>query len=178
MEESLVEPSDDFGGFPEQVREDVDGLIWLGYLEDSFDFCGHDFVIRTLRGDEELNAGLVCKEYTDQIGQDRAYVWATISLALVSVDGDENFCPPTTRDKKDYARARFNYCTSKWFWELGLAIFRHYSNLQVRQADAMKAVEDLSSGSRGISSPSPDSLIDRATSPPGPIEDIRDLLDD
>jgi hypothetical protein len=27
-------------GFPDEVVEDVDGLLWLGHLEDSFEFCG------------------------------------------------------------------------------------------------------------------------------------------
>lgn len=164
MEESLVEPSDDFGGFPDQVREDVDGLIWLGYLEDSFDFCGHDFVIRTLRGDEELNAGLVCKEYTDQIGQDRAYVWATISLALVSVDGDENFCPPIGPDVRKHATAKFRYMTENWYWPIGEFLFGEYVELVQRQTEALEALEDLSPRSRQTSKPTPDSSNEQGDS--------------
>jgi hypothetical protein len=59
--EGLQQPDDEptsIEDFPPEIREDVEGLLWLGYLEDSFDFCGHQFVIRTLRGDEELLAGL------------------------------------------------------------------------------------------------------------------------
>jgi hypothetical protein len=93
--------------FPDDVVEDVEGLLWLGYLEDTVEFCGHEFVIRTLRLEEEILAGLVTKEYVETLAQAKAWIAAQVGLALVSVDGDENFCPPAGPGSKDYARARF-----------------------------------------------------------------------
>ena len=86
--------------FPDEVNEDVDGLIWLGYLEDVVDYCGHEFVIRTLRSEEQLLASLVTKEYTDTLGQAKAWVAAHVGLALVSIDGDEDLCPKASFNKK------------------------------------------------------------------------------
>src|SRR4051812_11796329 len=106
MESQVTNP---LGGFPEDVYDDVVGLMWLGYLEDSFSYGGHEFIIRTLRGDEDLLIGLVTKDYAETITQAKATVWATIALALVAVDGDEDFCPPLGRDKKAYAHGRFKY---------------------------------------------------------------------
>lgn len=183
MEEQFsFDPSPEaIAGFPEAVQNDVEGLLWLGYLEDDFSFCGHHFVIRTLRGDEELLAGLVTREYSETMAQAKAQVWSTIALALVAVDDDEDFCPPATRDKKVYARARFQYATSQWFWPIALFIYNRYSTLLERQAQAIKELEDLFSGSRISSTPLPGSLTDRASSEDeeaeAPQEDIRELLD-
>ena len=164
--------------FPIETREDIEGLAWLGYLEDAFEFCGHHFVIRTLRGDEELLAALVSKEYVESVGRGQAWIWALVSLSLVAVDGDSNFCPPVGPDKREYARARFQYCTGKWYWALASYLHSRYSALLERQADAIKRLEDLSQGSQPISMPSAGSLTDKGDSedPTQPAE-ILDLLD-
>lgn len=164
-----------FDAFPESVREDVNGLIWLGYLEDTFSFCGHNFVIRLLRGDEELLASLVTKEYAETLGQAKAHIWATVALALVAVDGAEDFCPPGTPAKESYARARFQWVTGNWYWPVAIFIFERYTALQTRQQEALEALEDFCKGSPSIFSPWPGSSTDKASSP-SPQPDIRDYL--
>lgn len=172
MESQVATP---FDAFPHSVREDIDGLIWLGYLEAQMPFCGHDFVIRTLRGDEELLAGLVVKDYTETLGQAKAHVWSTIALALVAVDGAEDFCPPATPNKKDYARARFQWVTTNWYWPTARAIFNRYSELLGRQQEALDALEDFCSGSLPTFTPGVGSWTGKASSVPQ--EDIRDFLE-
>lgn len=140
MEEDYV--NDD--RFPDAVSDDVDGLLWLGYLEDTFDYCGHDFVIRTLKMDEQLLCSLVTKEYAGTLGEGRAWISAQVAMALVSVDGDENFCPPASHDKRDYARARFQYVTSKWHEPTIARIYESYAGLLERQAAALREMENLS----------------------------------
>lgn len=157
----VKEEGNPFDEFQPQVVEDVEGLIWLGHLEDEFEFCGHEFVIRTLKAEEELQAALLVKEWGDTIGQAKAWAWANIALALVSVDGDVDFCPPVGPDKSGYARARFKWVISRWYWPLGNYIFARFASLVQRQADAVNAVADLSSRSLHTSTPSVDSLIDR-----------------
>lgn len=163
--------------FPPDARESVEGLLWLGYLEDEFDFCGHNFVIRTLRGDEELLAALVTKEFSETLGQERSWAWATVALALVAVDGDEDFCPKTVRDKRAYARARFQFCTSKWFWSVGKYLYERYVDLQRRQSEAITRVEDLSRGNLHTYSPSVGSSTNREDSEK-PLEEITEYLDE
>lgn len=179
--ESQVEQDQEegFAQFPDRVQEDVEGLIWLGYLEDAFDFCGHHFVIRTLRGEEELLAAAVTKEYVETLGQSRAWVWAVVSLSLVSVDGDEAFCPPIGPDRSAYARARFAYVTQNWFWPVAAAIFQRYTTLQERQTRAVEAVEDLSQGNLPMFTPFADSSTDKGDSPENlDMEEALDLLDE
>jgi hypothetical protein len=129
-------PAQTIEDFPPEVQENVEGLMFLGELYDDFDFCGHHFVIRTLRGDEELLAALVCKEFVTTMGESRAWIWALISMCIVSIDGDENFCPPLNNNKRDYARARFQYCTGKWYWPLAVHINQKYAELQKEQEEA------------------------------------------
>lgn len=165
-----------FDAFPEGVRNDIDGLIWLGYLEDRFSFCGHDFVIRILRGDEELLAAVAIKDYVETLGQAKAHVWSTIALALVSVDGAEDFCPPATPNKQDFARARFQWAASNWYWPTALHIYGKYGELLQRQQEALEALEDFCSGSPLTPMPFAGSWTGKASSP-GPQEDIRDYLE-
>lgn len=140
------EPEDQepFDSFPDEVRKDVEGLTWLGYLEDEFEFCGHHFVIRTLRADEELLASVISREYIETLGQAKAWAWANVCLALESVDYDETFCPPTGPDKQKYAKARFQWVTSRWYWPVGEYLFRRYADLVERMNIAVDAMANLS----------------------------------
>lgn len=160
--------------FPDDIKEDVEGLIWLGHLEEEFEFCGHTFVMRTLKAEEEMNASLVAKEYFESLAQAKAQAWANIALSLVSVDGDEDFCPPIGPDKVAYARARFKWVVSKWYWPVGEFLFTKFTELAVRQLRAVEAVQDLSKGDLQAFTPSVDSSTD-----PGDSEspEILDLLD-
>lgn len=166
-----------FDAFPEDVRADLDGLIWLGYLEDQFSFCGHDFVIRTIRGDEELMAGLVTKDYVETLGQAKAHVWATVAMCLAAIDGTQDFCPQATPNKKEYARARFQWVSTNWFWPLALFVYNRYTDLLQRQGEALEALELFCQGNPLMPQPLPGSSIDKGTSEPTePLEDIRDYL--
>ena len=157
---------DPFAELDPRIREDVDGLIWLGHLEDQFEFLGHHFVIRTLKGDEELSAGLVSKDYIETLGQAKAWAWAKIALSLVAVDHDENFCPPIGPDRQSFARARFASCTSRWYWPLAEYIYGRLLELEARQLAVLEAVQSLSSGSLPNSTPSASS----STEPGGSAE--------
>lgn len=161
--------------FPPEVRDDVDGLLWLGYLDDDFEFCGHTFTICTMRGEDELLAALVSKDYVDSLGQHKAWTWANIAMCLFAVDGDEDFCPPIGPDKRQHARARFQYCTSNWYWPVAMAIYERYAALLERQNAAFEAIQSLSQRSPTISSALPDSFIEKADSEP---PEILGLLDE
>jgi hypothetical protein len=153
-----------FDEFPDDIREDVEGLIWLGHLEDDFEFAGHRFTIRTLKADEELYAGLLAKEYLDTMSQAKAWAWANIALCLVAVDGDEHFVPEIGPDRETNARGKFRYVTSKWYWVVGDHIFNRYLLLSERQLRAVEAVRDLSPRSQPPSQPSADSSTDQGDS--------------
>jgi len=162
--------------FPDEVAEDVDGLLWLGFLEDSFEFCGHDFVIRTLRLEEEMVAGLAAKDFKETISQAKAWVAAQVGMALVSVDGDENFCPQAGPNKKDFARARFQYVSRNWYEPTINYIYVKYVELLDRQEAVLREMENLSKEGRISYMASPDSSNQKADSPPQ--GEIMDYLED
>lgn len=165
-----------FEAFPPQVREDIDGLTYLGHLTDIFSFCGHDFMLRTLHGDEELLATLVYKEYIGTQGEAKAHVWGLISMAIAAVDGREDFCPAIGPSKTEHAHARFRWATQSWYWPTALFIYNRYLALLKRQSEAVDALEDFCSGSLPSFTPTASSSTEQASSPE-PQEDIRDYLE-
>jgi hypothetical protein len=170
-------PKEGLEGFPTEVRENVEGLMFLGYLEDSFEFCGHQFVIHTLRGDEELLAGLITKDFVNTMSAEKAWVWALVSLCLAVVDGDPDFCPRISKSDRDYARQRFQYCTKKWLWPLAVHIHNKYAALLTKQNEAMEAMEDLSQGNPTTFTPSVEFSKEEGASEEPPVEEIMDYLD-
>lgn len=149
--------------FPREAQQSVDGLIWLGYLTDTVEFCGHRFGIRTLTGSDELLIGLLTKQYTETFSQAKAWMWAHVALCLTSVDDQDDFCPPIGPNPEEFARARFNYVT-KWYEPLGAFLFSEYERLREEQKAAVEAVRDLSSRSLRTFSPSEDSLKEPGSS--------------
>jgi hypothetical protein len=154
-----------FSAFPVETQKAVEGLIWLGHLEETFTFCGHRFTIRTLKGEEDLMAGLLAKDYADSLGQAKAWAWANVAMCVKAVDGKTDFCPPIGPDPEDHARAKFRYVTSQWYWPLGEYIFERFSALVHQQREAIQAVQDLSNRSLQPSMPSRDFLTGQGDSP-------------
>ena len=130
--------------------------MWLGHLEKEINRWGHTWVIRTLKGSEELQASLLAKEYQDTFGQVKAWAWAQLAHAIVSVDGDENWCPPIGPDPMSNSRAKFRYMTENWYWPIGDYLFGQYAILVQSQDDAMREVQNLSERSLPSSMPSVD----------------------
>jgi len=173
-EQSVVEESVD--RFPDEVTEDVDGLLWLGYLEDVVEFCGHEFVIRTLRLEEDMLAGLLTKEYKDSMSEAKAFITAQIAMSLVSVDHDEDFCPAIGPNTKDHARARFNYNAKNWYEPTVAFLYSKYADLVERQASALREADFLSKEGLGSFTALPDYLTKKEDSQMG--EKIMDLLEE
>jgi hypothetical protein len=155
---SLVEEEDSVDEFDPEVQVDVDGLIHLGALFDTVEFCGHTFGIRTLRLGEELSAARVVAPFRNTLKEPEAWASAQVALALTSVDGDEDFCPQAGPDQDAYAQARFRYLGKNWFWPTVEYIYNDFTRLQQRQIVAIRALQDLSARNRPTSWPSVDSL--------------------
>lgn len=164
METSQVPQSDPMDDLSPELQEAVEGLAWLGHLEDTFEFAGHTFTLRTLTGEEELLASVVAKEYRETLGEPKAWVWAQLALALQVVDEDPDFCPPLGPDKKEFARARFRWVTSRWHWPVAEQLMIFYNRLMARALAAIETAQDLSARSLRDSWPSADFLTEQGTS--------------
>lgn len=160
MAEEPVVQEESVDTFPPEIQLDVDGLVWLGHLSEEVKFCGHTFELRTLKGDEDLAAGIVAKDYLETLGQGRAFAWAKLAFALVSIDGHNEWSPQLGPDKTAFGHQRFKYLTENWYWPVAQYLYEELVLLEQRQLAALGAMQDLSSGSRTRSTPSPDSLTD------------------
>jgi hypothetical protein len=126
--------------------------------------------------EDQLLASLVTKDYVNTLGQAKAWMSAHIGLALVSVDGDEEFCPRAGYSKKDYARARFQYVTGNWYEPTIVKLYESYMALLDKQAEVLEEMENLYVEDRTIFMASPDSSKPKAASPEA--LEISELLDE
>lgn len=132
------------------TQEKIDQLLSLGYIGTEVEFCGTTYGLRTLTGDEELLAGLISKPYLESFGAPKAWAWANLGIALTHVNGDPDFCPPTSPNRKDFAQARFNFVT-KWFWPLGEYLFEQFKALERERDEVIEVVKGKSQRSPLIS---------------------------
>lgn len=130
--------------FPENIADAVDGLAYLGHLEQEVRFCGHRFLLRTLKAGEELEAALLAKDWQDTMGQMKAHAWAHLAASMVAVDGDENFCPAIGPGTASHMRGKFQFMIDHWYWSVGEYLFGQFIDLTQRQVDAIEAIEGLS----------------------------------
>lgn len=144
--------------FPEEVRESVEGLIYLGELSEEVEFCGHTFGLRTLRAAEEIAAAKAIEPFRNTLAEPQCWMASQIGLALTHVDGDEAFCPAIGPDQTAFARGRFTYVTEHWYTPTIDFLFQAYTKLLEKQSDALEAMLNLSPANRNLFSPLDGSL--------------------
>ncbi len=84
--------------FPSEYIEPLRGLLFLGAVEDEFEFAGHRFLMRTLKEGEVLRIGQLIKQYKDTTAELEAQRMFTVAASIVSVDGE----PIVQEYKEDY----------------------------------------------------------------------------
>jgi hypothetical protein len=163
-EQKLINP---FEIFSERTRENVVGLSYVGHLERSVTFCGHTFVLKTLRPSEKAAVATAIQPWRETLAESIAWANGHVGLALVSVDGDDSFCPPAGPDIAAHARARLNYVTNPetgWYQPTLDFLFNFYLSVEQEVLNAVQEFQDLADGSQQVSQPSADSLIALGTS--------------
>lgn len=134
--------------FDPRHANDVEGLLFLGYLTDEFELFGHTFIIRTLRRGERLACALVVKEWEETLGIGDALETAYVSASLMSVDG-RALTAPLGPSENPIVRIRSNFGqVSKWYDYVVESIYQRYSALLVRQHAAFTELEGKSTASR------------------------------
>ena len=133
-----LNPNDEFDA---RYKLDVDGLIWLGYLTESFPLYGHTWVLKTLTRGERLAVTLAVKEYEDTLGTALALETATIAASLLMIDnvpiypGLEPDAPPLPRILDAFK------VVQTWHDPLIAKLYEKYSQLQLRQIRAFFELE-------------------------------------
>lgn len=143
-EELLVGGSDALGDlvFDERHRKDFEGLMFLGRLEDEFEWMGHTFVVRTVTVDELLQASLLTREYEGTLGADRAYLAAIAAAAIETVDG-KPLVTPLGRNDNVHAQ-KFKYIRENWYsWTVD-AVYMRFRQLELRVQEILDAMGEAS----------------------------------
>jgi|SRR6185437_5692985 len=140
-----------------QWQRDIHGLLIVGSLEGSFDFCGHRISIRTLRTDEELIIAGLIKEWDATVGAAKAFATGVVALAVQSIDGSPLPTPlGETGSVRQWAAERFNYAQKFYPWTID-AIYTQYLELEQRVRDVLehlgKASGPGASAASGLSTP-------------------------
>lgn len=124
--------------FDPRHREEFSGLLYLGALNDEFDWSGHHFKIKTLTQGELLEVGLLSRDYRDTLGDSKAYVTAFVAASLVSVDG-RRVTNPLGPGETD-AAANFTYIKDAWYpWTID-AIYERCMVLEGRVNEILQAM--------------------------------------
>lgn len=147
QEKSEIDP---FTLFPAEMQQAVTGLSYIGQLSEDIVFCGHTFSLKTLRPAEKLAAGVALQPYRNTVAEVDAFQALYVGLAVTSVDGDADFCPPIGPNMEDYARARLNFVLNGkdgqggWYSPTIEYLWREYTRLDATAAQAVKELHRLS----------------------------------
>lgn len=137
---SLQEDQEPLPEFDPKVRQDFEGLLYLGRLTHKYHYLGHEFVIRTITTGETLEIGLLHKPYADTMGDIKAYQAALAAACVVTVDG-RPLPAPLTVDASDTALLnRFEYVLRSWFPTVIDMVYEQYLILEDRVRQVMEAM--------------------------------------
>lgn len=155
-EDERVDP---FSLFSEQTRIPVRGLAFLGHIEKEVEFCGHTFSLRTLYPSEKAAVSIIVQPWRGSISEGEVWANAQVALSLTSVDGESDFCDKAGPDLNDFAKARLNYVTQKWYQPTLSFLYARYLELEQEALRGISELQDFSERNRVPSPPLPDSLI-------------------
>ncbi len=122
--------------FDERVKNDFEGLLYLGKLQKGFRWGGHSFRIKTLTSEERLRAAVLCKPWTASLEEARAWLIATVALSVVSVDG-KSIVPLGMVDEDAVAEAKFKWALEQFPWTID-AIMVEIDDMESRVAEAVQ----------------------------------------
>lgn len=160
----IIEP---LSVFPEEHREAVSGLAYLGYIERVFEYCGHSFRLRTLKPAEKAAIGIIMQPWKETLAEPEVWANAHVALSLCAIDGVIDFCEPINNSITDYANSRYEYVTNK---DTGLLppvldfLFNSYVELENEARSALSEFQNLSQRRLVSSPPSQEASIKQGPS--------------
>lgn len=129
----------DLPEFDPRFRQDFEGLLYLGYLEDDFHWMGHHFVLRTYNTNDVLEIGLLHAKYAGTMGDAKAWQALVCAASVVSVDG-KSLPRPISNEPEDTELAnKFRYIL-KWFPLTIDAVYEKSLELEMRVRQVLDAM--------------------------------------
>ncbi len=134
--------SSETDGIPEfdpRVRQDFEGLMYLGYLPDEFEWLGHRFEIRSLNMDQILEIGLLHKRYAETLSDVKAYQTLVVAACMVRLDG-RALATPLSNAPEDSITLNQWPIVRRWFPPTIDHIYTRYLLLETRVREVIDAI--------------------------------------
>lgn len=138
--ESQVEV-EEIDEFPEEWKDDFEGLLVLGYLETVINIPYHEFVLQTIKPAAKLEVSQVCQPFENTIGYARAYKAAMVAASLVTVDGEPILVPSR---KEPTVRQKWTYVINSWYDPVIDLLYGAVDRLEARQTMVLRHLGVLS----------------------------------
>lgn len=130
--------------FDRRYARPLEGLIYLGATSVDFHWCGHHFVIRTLKQGEELMVPLLIQQWRGLLGEEGAMATAMAALCVVTIDGQELPIPLGGDDPMAWATQRFEYAKGNWDSFVVQRVYNELLALEGRVREVIEALEKAS----------------------------------
>lgn len=140
--------------FSDDIHNDVEGLLLLGYLTTNATIFGHTFVLKTLTRGERLAVTQFVREYEDSLGIGQALETASLALAIINVDGRPLSIPLGDADRSPATTLVRNYSKiSQWYDPVLDSLYMEYQELQQRMTAAFIGLQGKLTAGRRTSQP-------------------------
>jgi hypothetical protein len=136
--------------FDPRVRDDFNGLLYLGKLQRTFEWAGHEFTIRTLTVGEIIEIGLMHKQYADSLADIKAYQAAVVAACVELVDRRPLPFPISDDPSDTPLLNRFNYVRDHWYPAVLDAVYTEYRVLEGTTAQVIAAMGKASGKAESI----------------------------
>lgn len=134
--------------FDPRIENDLEGLLYLGYLTKNCSIFTHQFVLKTLTRGEKLAILRYCADYDDTMGIGDALETATLALAVVTANG-RPLSVALTKEETAEDRLQRNFpIVAKWYDPVLEELYLEYQELVQRMNAAFAALQSKSQASR------------------------------
>ena len=125
--EHEIDPAVPESVFPPQSVVPLKGLLFLGALEETFEYGGHSFHIRTLTEGESLRVGQLIRDYRGTASEPEALRCFTVAACTVDVDGMAVSQPYKEGYDQGFESAKE---VRKWYPAVVRAVYERYRKLE------------------------------------------------
>lgn len=123
--------------FPEEAKEPLTGLLYLGAGTKIFSWSGHEFKIKVMTEADRLRVALLSKPYIGTSEELRAWYMAQVAMSVMWVD-HQSISVSLNPDDDD-SDLRFKWAVSQYPWTID-AIYSEILNLEEKVQKSLEAM--------------------------------------
>ena len=140
--EPQAEPQENLPEFDPRYREAFTGLLYLGRLQKSFTYWGHQFVVKTLTTEELAEIALLVKPYEGTRVANAVFNAATVAAGVVTLDGRS--LPQPLGGMESGLAAKFEYVMRNWMPPVREKVFDEIYALETMSRAVLDAMGKVS----------------------------------